>query len=185
MSQRNRAIGRASLKALAGTLLISGVVTLAPDVAHSANDTNSISGNFLAGHVAQKRRDLPTALKFLTRTLDQDSEQLDVLRRTFLFNVMEGRIDEALVLAERYSKTDPKEPITALALAVRDAKNEDWQKIIDRMAAMDSTGLNGFTAPALQGWAVFAKNGLKAGLDALKPLRDIGGTRALHDLHAD
>ncbi|MFB0951928.1 MAG: hypothetical protein QMB02_04055 [Rhodospirillales bacterium] len=114
MSQRNRAIGQASFKALAGTLLINGVVTFAPDSAHSANDTNSISGNFLAGHVAQKRRDLPTALKFLNRTLDQDSEQLDVLRRAFLFNVMEGRIDEALVLAERYSKTDPKEPITAL-----------------------------------------------------------------------
>jgi len=184
MSQRNRAIGQASFKALAGTLLISGVVTFAPDPAHSANDTNSISGNFLAGHVAQKRRDLPTALKFLNRTLEQDSEQLDVLRRAFLFNVMEGRIDEALALAERYSKTDPKEPITALALAIRDAKNEDWQNIIDRMSAMDSTGLNGFTAPALQGWAVFAKDGLKAGLDALKPLRDIGGTRTLHDLHA-
>ena len=85
MSQRNRAIGRASFKALAGTLLISGVVTFAPDSAHSANDTNSISGNFLAGHVAQKRRDLPTTLKFLNRTLEQDSEQLDVLRRAFLF----------------------------------------------------------------------------------------------------
>ncbi len=184
MSQSKRAIGRASLKALAGTLLLSGVVTLAPDSAQSANETNSVSGNFLAGHVAQKRRDLPTALKFLNRTLDQDGEQLDVLRRAFLFNIMDGRIDDALVLAERYSKIDPKEPITALALAVRDAKNEDWQKIIDRMATMDSTGLNGFTAPALQGWAVFAKDGLKAGLEALKPLRDIGGTRALHDLHA-
>jgi len=184
MSQRYRKVCRTSLNVFVGSILLSGFMAMAPGAAHSANDTNSISGNFLAGHVAQKRRDLPTALKFLNRTLEQDAGQLDVMRRAFLFSIMDGQIEDALVLAERYSKIDPKEPITALALAIRDAKNEDWQKIIDRMSAMDSTGLNGFTAPALKGWAVFAKDGLKDGLEALKPLRDIGGTRALHDLHA-
>lgn len=184
MPQRYRKVCRTSLNVFAGSFLLGGVIAMAPGPAHSANDMNSISGNFLAGHVAQKRRDLPTALKFLNRTLEQDAGQLDVMRRAFLFSIMDGQIEEALVLAERYSKIDPKEPITALALSIRDAKSEDWQKIIDRMSTMDSTGLNGFTAPALKGWAVFAKDGLKGGLEALKPLRDIGGTRTLHDLHA-
>ncbi|MEX2311765.1 MAG: tetratricopeptide repeat protein [Rhodospirillales bacterium] len=166
------------------TVAMGCFVVINPPAAIGAEQAGSLSGNFLAGHVAQKRRDLSAAIRFLNRALQQDSQQPDVLRRTFLFSLMDGRIDDALVLAERYLKGEQKAPIANLTLAIRDARAGQWQKVIERMATLDSTGLNGFTGPTLQAWAIFAQKGLKEALPALKPLRELGGTRALHDLHA-
>jgi tetratricopeptide (TPR) repeat protein len=155
-----------------------------PSGAMAADKATSLSGNFLAGHVAQKRSDLPAAIQFFSRALKQDSQQPDVLRRTFLFSIMDGRVDDALKLATTYIKDEPKAPIANLALAIEDARKENWKAVIERMSALDGTGLNGFTAPMLKAWAIFATGDKKAALEALKPLRDLGGTRVLHDLHA-
>ncbi|WNK00597.1 tetratricopeptide repeat protein [Thalassospiraceae bacterium LMO-JJ14] len=148
------------------------------------DEETSLSGNFLAGHVAQKRSDLPAAIRFFSRALDQDKMQPDVLRRTFLFSVMDGRINDALELANEYIKDEAKAPIANMTLAIEDARKENWKAVIERMSALDATGLNGFTAPMLKAWATFGTGDLKAALEALKPLRDLGGTRVLHDLHA-
>jgi tetratricopeptide (TPR) repeat protein len=166
------------------TIAMGCAVFINPPVAIGAEQAGTLSGNFLAGHVAQKRRDLPAAIRFLNRALQQDSQQPDVLRRTFLFSLMDGRIDEALALGERYLKNEPKAPVANLALAIRDARTDKWQKVIERMGKLDSTGLNGFTGPTLQAWATFAQKGLKEALPVLKPLRELGGTKALYDLHA-
>jgi tetratricopeptide (TPR) repeat protein len=169
-----------------GVLMIAGTASmLIPSgTVIAAEPAASLSGNFLAGHVAQKRRDLPAAIHYLNLALAQDNNQPDVLRRAFLFSIMDGRIDDAMALGERYAKNEPKAPVAALALAIRDAKKEKWQAVIDRMSTLDSTGLNGFTAPTLIAWATFAQKGLKPALEALKPLRELGGTKTLYDLHA-
>ncbi len=176
----------AALTKLLGVMGVSvaillGSATLTPA---EAEQEISLSGSFLAGHIAQKRRDLPAAIKYLDKTLAQDADQPDVVRRSFLFNLMDGRVDTAMTLAERYTKSEAKAPIAQLALAVRDIKSEKWQAAIDRMSTLDSTGLNGFTVPMINGWATFALKGSKDGIEAMKALRDLGGTRALYDLHA-
>ena len=178
--QSHLRIGVFTATAISGVLLASP----APSLANSADQAASLSGNYLAGYVAQKRRDLPAAIKYLGDALDQDSARPDLIRRAFLFSVMDGRVDAAMDFAERYVKAEPAGPITNLALAIRDVKKGNWKAVKARMTALDDGGLNAFTKPALLAWTAFAENGLKAGLDALKPLRDIGGTRALHDLHA-
>ena len=154
-----------------------------PVAASGADEVRSLSANFLAGHVAQKRRDLPAAIKYLGRALEQDTGEPNLLRRTFLFSLMDGRIDDGLALATRYLEIEKKAPIATLALAVADAKKGDWAALKKRMAGLDSTGLNSFTAPALNAWATFAADGKEKGIEALKPLRDLGGTRMLYDLH--
>jgi tetratricopeptide (TPR) repeat protein len=166
--------------------VMSGAFTAMPSAvsANSADQSASLSGNYLAGYVAQKRRDLPAAIKYLGDALDQDNTRPDLIRRAFLFSVMDGRVDAAMGLAERYVEFEPAGPITNLALAIRDVKKGNWKAVKTRLAALDDSGLNAFTKPALLAWTAFAESGLKAGMETLKPLRDIGGTRALHDLHA-
>lgn len=167
-----------------GFISVTAALLLSPTPAAKAEQSPSLSGSFLAGHIAQKRRDLPAAIKYLEKTMAQDSSQPDVIRRSFLFNLMDGRVDTAMTLAERYTKSEAKAPIAQLALAIQDVKNEQWQAAIDRMSTLDSTGLNGFTVPMIKGWATFALSGAKDGIEAMKSLRDLGGTRALYDLHA-
>jgi len=167
-----------------GSLIVAGMV-VAPTSASTGEDhTVSLSGNFLAGHIAQKRRDLPAAAKFWGRALEQDSEDPNLTRRAFLYAVMNADIDRAMDLAEKFVSLEEKGPISNLALALRDAKAGDWDKVEARMSTLDGTGLNSFTKPALLGWAAYAQSGLEAGLAGLKPLRELGGARALHDLHA-
>lgn len=165
--------------------LIAANLFVAPAAASTAGEhTVSLSGNFLAGHIAQKRRDLPAAAKFWGKALEQDSDDPNLVRRAFLYAVMNADIERAMELAEKYVSLEQKGPISNLALALRDAKAGDWAKVEDRMSTMDGTGLNSFTKPAMLGWATYAQSGLEAGLEALKPLRELGGARALHDLHA-
>ena len=168
-----------------GSLVFVGLL-VAPASASVTNGDNtvSLSGNYLAGHIAQKRRDLPAAAKFWGRALAQDSEDPNLIRRAFLYAVMNADIDRAMELADRFTAIEEKGPISNLALALRDAKAGDWAKVEARMSTLDGTGLNSFTKPALLGWAAYAQSGLEAGLAELKPLRELGGARALHDLHA-
>lgn len=177
--------------ALRGTTLGFGAITCAgllfassPVQASGGEGAVSLSGNYLAGHIAQKRKDLPAAAKYWGRALEQDSEDPTLIRRAFLYAVMNAEIDRAMDLAERFTELEQKGPISNLALALRDAKSGDWEKVQSRMETLDGTGLNSFTKPALLGWAAYAQSGLEAGLEALKPLRELGGARPLHDLHA-
>lgn len=167
-----------------GSLVIAGMVTVPTSASTGEDHTVSLSGNFLAGHIAQKRRDLPAAAKFWGRALEQDTKDPNLTRRAFLYAVMNADIDRAMELAEKYLTLEDKGPISNMSLALRDAKSGDWAKVEKRMLALDSTGLNSFTKPALLGWAAYAQSGLEAGLEGLKPLRELGGARALHDLHA-
>jgi tetratricopeptide (TPR) repeat protein len=165
--------------------LIAANLFVAPATASTMGEhTVSLSGNFLAGHIAQKRRDLPAAAKFWGKALEQDSDDPNLIRRAFLYAVMNADINRAMELAEKYVSLEQKGPISNLALALRDAKAGEWAKVEDRMSTMDGTGLNSFTKPAMLGWAAYAQSGLEAGLEELKPLRELGGARALHDLHA-
>lgn len=183
MTERKRQFGPSAIAAIVG--VAAGIVPLSPP-AWAASDAHptSLSGNYLAGYIAQKRRDLPAAITYLNRALDQDATRPELIRRTFLFSVMDGRIEDALPLAERYVKSDKQAPIANLALAVEDIKKGDWKAVKTRMTRLDDSGLNAFTKPVTLAWAAFKLDGLDAGLKALEPLRDLGGTRALHDLHA-
>lgn len=165
--------------------LVAASLFVAPTSASTTGEhTVSLSGNFLAGHIAQKRRDLSAAAKFWGKALAQDSDDPNLTRRAFLYAVMNADLDRAIELAEKYVSLEQKGPISNLALALRDAKAGEWAKVEERMSTMDGTGLNSFTKPAMLGWAAYAQSGLEAGLAALKPLRELGGSRALHDLHA-
>lgn len=166
------------------SLAIAGMFVVPTSASTTDNHTVSLSGNFLAGHIAQKRKDLPAAAKYWGRALEQDSDDPNLTRRAFLYAVMNADIDRAMELAEKYVSLEQKGPISNLALALRDAQSGNWAKVEERMSTLDGTGLNSFTKPALLGWAAYAQSGLEAGLAELKPLRELGGARALHDLHA-
>lgn len=184
MSSTTSTVPNAPIRLLGAAALAAAIAVSAPGAFAAEGERTSLSGNFLAGHVAQKRSDVKAAIRYFGRTLTQDAAQMDVLRRTFLFNLMDGRVKEALELAGKYLEDEPKAPVANLTLAIDEAKNGKWDAVIARVSALDSTGLNGFAVPMLKAWALFARNDKAAALEALKPLRDLGGTRALHDLHA-
>ncbi len=155
-----------------------------PSLAKSEKPAPTLSGAYLAGHVAQKRRDLPSAAKYLNAALKLDPNAPDMMRLAFQYSVMDGRLDEAVALAKKLIAVSPKTPVATLALAVDDARKGKWDAVETRLAALDQNGLNAYTAPLLRAWAAQGKGDKELALKLLKPLANVGGTQALHDTHA-
>ena len=108
----HRPFGNAALAVAAAAVLWGSPIGAAQ--AAETDSEVSLSGNFLAGHVAQKRRDLPAAVKYITQALQQDSSQPDLVRRGFLFSVMDGRLEEGFALAESYIESESRGQIASL-----------------------------------------------------------------------
>ena len=146
--------------------------------------SSSPIGNYLAGRHAQAQRDLSAAVTYLDAALKALPGVPDLLRRTFILMVIEGRIGESLPLAEKLVKTDPKAAIANLVLAVEALKTGDRKVLRSRLENQPENGINGFTRPALEAWGLARDSKTDEALKALKPLDGSNGSQGLHDLHA-
>ena len=66
----------------------------------------SALGSYLAARHAQIEHDYGDAARFLDRALAADRDNYDLIRRTFLLRLSEGRIAEAVPLAQRIVAID-------------------------------------------------------------------------------
>jgi len=153
-----------------------------------ANETEvapgrSAIGNYLAGRHAQAEKDLPAAVTYLNAALRALPDAPDLLRRTFVLMAIEGRLGNALPLAERLLKHNAKAPIAHLALLVDALKRGDKKLQAARLKAQPSEGLNGFAKPVLEAWSLAGANQVDAGLKLLKAVDGKSSSKGLHNLH--
>ena len=161
------------------------LIALIPNAAVSDTTSNKSSlspiGNYLAGRHAENKRDLSVAADFLKAVLDKYPDIPDLLRKTFVLLVMEGRIKEAIPLAKLHQKNIPQDPITNLILATDEFKHKKFKAVTKRLTSMSTHGISPLSAPILLGWALAAQQKVDKGLIILKPLEK--GTLALYYLH--
>ena len=144
---------------------------------------NTAIGNYLAGRFAQSRHDMSAAADFLNAALDEAPEAPDLLRRTFLLMIMEGRMDDALPLARELLQKDPNQPIANLVVVVEEMKQGNYKKLGETSEKLENTGLNAFTMPIMRAWALVGRKKYDDALAALAPLKGAEGSGSLHDLH--
>jgi len=178
LSRRNR-LWFASL--LAGTLLLSPTLACAADV--PIQPGASVIGNYLAGRHAEAERDLSVAADFMKAALKEAPDAPDLLRRTFVLLMLEGRIDEAEELARRLIEEKPKSSIANLLLAVIEMKQGRHKKADARLAGLPDSGITGFTAPVLRAWALAGKGDIDEAFGVLDSLDGDKAAQTLHDLH--
>ncbi len=148
-----------------------------------ATPGTSTTGNYLAGRHAESERDLSAAADYLKAALADAPDAPDLLRRTFVILTMEGRFDEAKVLAEKYVADKPESSVANLMLAVDDLKNARYRVAADRLKSLPDTGLTGLTAPVLHAWALVGEKKIDDALAALKVLEKETSSKSIHDLH--
>jgi len=165
----------------------ASLIILTANTAISATTSIEVSlspaGNYLAGRHAESKRNLSVAANLLKAVLDKSPGIPDLLSRTFVLLVMEGRIKEALPLATLLQKTRPQDPITNLVLAANEFKSRDLKTLTKRLKNMSGDGLSALSAPILLGWALTAQKKFNEGLAALKPLRKEKEPHVMYDLH--
>jgi tetratricopeptide (TPR) repeat protein len=149
-----------------------------------APDLTSIPGSYLAGLHAQRVGESGRAADFLMHALEQDPDNADLLRRTFILLLGEGREREAFELARRLTERMPEAMLPNIALVVADVQAGRYGEAEARLRALPETGLNKFFAPLMLAWTLVGKDSPDEALRALDPLAGSSGFAVLRDLHA-
>lgn len=144
----------------------------------------TVTGNYLAGRFAQARQDAAAAANFLDAVLKMAPTSPEILRRTFILMLAEGRMNEATGLASRLVGVNAKAPIANLLLVVEAIKNGRYEEALVKLKTLPDNGLNALMGPIVRSWALFGLGkGADKSLKALEPLLKRNGAEALYQLH--
>jgi tetratricopeptide (TPR) repeat protein len=190
---KKRRTGARPVSRLALTLIVAAVAACAapgdlpsPGTAAASEslDITNPLGSYLAGRHAQHEHQYGAAAEYFGRALAQDPNDVDLVNKTFLFDTSEGRIAEAMRLAERINQLDPAAPLTNLVLAVARLKVGDYAGAASRIDALPNDGIHRFVTPLIAAWTKIGESQPEAASVALSRLKDVQGFAPLLDFHA-
>lgn len=150
-----------------------------PDAPMSA----SALGQYLAGIHAERMKDFGNAANFLEEALRADPDNPALLLETYLLMVSEGRIDEAVPLAERVVAYDPTSPHAWLTLAVHAVHEGDFEAANGYIANLPTDGVNRVVVPLVGAWIALEAVGLEEAIARLGTLQTLGGAEPLRRMH--
>ena len=177
-------LDRRFLAVCSALMLLSGCAT-ADTRGGPATPPRSALGSYLAAQHAQVAHDYADAASFLDRALSADSSNYDLIRRTFLLRVSDGRIAEAVPLAQRITEIDGRSGLAGLVLLEQELKAGKFDDAAKDAQAMPREGAQRFSVPLLLAWSQAGRGQVGPALQALDTM---GGGNAglapLRDLHA-
>jgi len=141
-------------------------------------------GNYLAGRHAQQLHDYAAAARFFGNALADDPNDYELLNKTFLYDVTEGRMEEAVPLAERIHTLDAAAPVPTLVLALARMRGGDFAAADKLAQNLPREGLHRFVAALVQAWAKAGLGDTDGALRMLAPVREVQGFAPLADLQA-
>src|SRR5258707_12269522 len=112
----------------------------------------SALGSYLAARHAQQQRDYARAAEYMSRALADDPGNSDLVRRTFVLRVSEGRMAEAVPLAQRIVEPDRNAGLAQIVLLLQEGKAGDFAAAQQRARRLPSAGAQRLSAPLLIAW---------------------------------
>jgi tetratricopeptide (TPR) repeat protein len=140
-------------------------------------------GHYLAGRFAEKMSDFERASSSLSRALEENPDDLALMRRTFFLSFEAGRMDVALRLAHRLDEAGTRLSTVQLLLAAESVKHGEYPAAVRRIAAMDREDLARYSVPLALAWAHAGSGQTDRALVALTPLNGDSGFTLLRQLH--
>jgi len=141
-------------------------------------------GNFLAGQLAERERDFDRAATALVRALDENPDNLALLRQTFYVSLEAGQIRTALRLARRLDETNLDVPIAQLLLAAESTRRGEYEAALRWLEPMDrASDLARLSVPLALAWTHVGAQQHDAALQAVSSLDAAAGFALLQVLH--
>jgi len=140
-------------------------------------------GNFLAGRFAERQRDFGRAATALLRALEENPDDLMLMRRTFFLTLEAGRMAKAVQLARRLEAAGTKFSSVQLLLVAEAIKNKDYPGALRRLESMDQEDLSRYSVPMAMAWARAGGGDPDRALAALSSLDSDSGFALLRNLH--
>jgi tetratricopeptide (TPR) repeat protein len=183
--ETNRMRGLSSVYWLVSALGVALLATscAAGDPPDANGAPRSALGSYLAAQHAQIIHDYGDAANFLDRALAADSDNYDLVRHNFLLRVSEGRLEEALPLAQRIIDIDGRSGLAGLVLLEQELKAGKYDLVVEQAQAMPREGAQRFAVPLLLSWAEAGRGQFGPALQALDGMNGVDGISPLHDLH--
>jgi len=175
---------QAALPVLAVFAMSSSAFPAARAQAPSTYSRTSISGNYLAARHAGTERDASAASTYYKAALRADSNNAELLGRTFLAVLANGEVDEAGRLAERVLKTDKNDRIARLVLGVRAIKQKQYQAARSQLTQSVRGPITDLAAALLTAWTYATPNETRAALEGIDKLTGPEWYGIFKELHA-
>ncbi|MDB5408603.1 MAG: uncharacterized protein JWL84_3515 [Rhodospirillales bacterium] len=152
------------------------------DLPPEAVQTSSL-GSYLAGRHAQHEHDYAAAAVYFGRALAADPEDFELINKTFVFDITEGRIAEATVLAKRIHQIDGASVLPNLVLTLEQLKTGDYAGAAAAAQKLPREGIQRFMTPLVIAWSKAGLGDTAGVAPALAPLREVQGFAPLVDFH--
>jgi len=173
--------------ALSRGLLVSGLIgvsALTATVARADTDfANTLSGNYLAALVAGMSNDPTSASRFYSESIKFDPRSADLAERAFVTLLAEGKMTEALPLADTVAKRNSGSGIARLAQGVRAIKDKNFQTARSIFRRGDRNQSSDITADLLNAWSYQGSGNIKRAFEAVDRIGDEPGTKVFRLLH--
>jgi tetratricopeptide (TPR) repeat protein len=184
---RSKTITKSSRR-IVGTLgvalMFSACATGHVDASSGVVPGDTLVGNYLAGRQAQMEGDMDAAGVFLSAALAADPENFDLVRRTFLVYLSDGRMDEALALARQIAVQEPLDTFAVFSIVSASFEAGNYEDARNYLLDLDGSGINSYLVPLLLAWSQVGEGNTDIALELLSPLATGQGTGMLHDAHA-
>lgn len=132
----------------------------------------SASANYLSGRFAANEGDFENAGLYLSRTMQQDPNNLEIAGYTYRMHLITGDMDAAARLARRLYDAEDQESNPEIMVLLSTLKTADYAEADKILAGFDKQGFNLIVVPLIQAWVNYAKGSLKAPLKSEDILQD-------------
>jgi Flp pilus assembly protein TadD len=144
---------------------------------------SSFTGTYLAGRHAQMIRDAEAASRFFSSALKSEPDDISLLGRTFQVLLADGRVKEALPLADRVAAQTEDALFADLTLAVEDARQGRFAAAETRIEKIRDNGFTEILKPLAIAWALAGQNKTDDALKRLEPLVGKQGFEIFAHIH--
>lgn len=132
----------------------------------------TLSGTYLAGRHAGTVHDTTSAATYYVQALALDPGNQQLADRAFQLLVADGRMTEAVQLADRLLKRNKSHVLARLVVAVDALKRGSWDKSRRELSQIPARPLSDLTVAILAGWADAGRGDLDA---AIKTIDKVNG----------
>jgi len=144
----------------------------------------SAAGAYLAGSFARAQHDTTVAANYFVAAFGKDPSDVNLLQRAFFALLADGRVRDALALADRVAKANPRSGTANLLLAAEHMREGRTEAALERLAVSHNADQVGMLRPIILAWALAAKGDTEGALKALGQLADRGPLASFRNFHA-
>ena len=145
--------------------------------------SNSFSGNFLAGKAAQIENRTDYAARYLLRAYEIDPGNDDLRRRAFLALIAEGRIADAEPVARVLVEENPEDLFAVMAVMDAEIRDQDYQAALDIVSTLPQRGITSLIVPLAKAWIYTGLDQPQSAMAALNELQGNGSLNPLSEYH--